>query len=164
MVDLIKKYKIDEKARNEGIWRDFDVEFIVNKDTGLTERVPGYRVKIAASGCARHKELLAEGYKPYRADIVAGNNLPEGVDEKVAKEATVALFTDWEGIEIDGKPAKCTPANILRLIEEIPEEVKKWAAVANDLQNYNAAALREAEKNLKRASGGQSTGAQKQNG
>lgn len=128
---LYAAFKTDSKLEQEGVWFDY----------GPNSKGKPMRVLLARAGGANsdYTKALEKVTKPYRKAISAG-----ALDTATINRLYMEVFigTVVKGLENfeDGacQPLSCNPADLTRLLTELPDLYADWQEQANRLAVFRA--------------------------
>jgi hypothetical protein len=121
--NLDKFFKTNDDFEKNGVWFDVsdEIGFLVRPFKGSNPRV---------------KAAMAHHYKPYARQIELGTLDPAKQNEIQIKLFIDVSLVEWKGVEIDDKPAACTPENALKFFLALPDLFDTLWRHANDFTNY----------------------------
>jgi hypothetical protein len=133
-LDLFAEFATDEKAEQEGVWRDYmDVKFLV-------ARANNRKFRLKFRGLYRpHEQML-------KKDTDAAEKKSLAI---MAESMAGTILLDWKGlmiVEKGGKPVEFSVDNARKalMIPKVQEMVRDWS---DDFESFKIAKESEEEKN-----------------
>lgn len=134
---IFNTFKTDKAAEESGVWVMVD---------------DGEEICIARHGNAKHKAIVEELTKPYRAILRAGGEIPDAKTDEIALEATArALLIDWRGIKDEaGEPLPYSVEAAKKVLTELPEFRNRVVQMSMTFETFRTASLEDLEKKSKK--------------
>jgi len=130
----ISKKQVNSEAQESGIWFDYD------DDT---------RIKIRST----ESKIYTRAVQKHTRKLSPAQQKSPGVMKRVTERCIAeALVDDWEGITENGKPLKCTPENIDKIVA-IPDVRDFIAAAAQDHANFEQESVEATASAVKSGTG-----------
>lgn len=128
---LYAAFKTDPKLEQEGVWFDY----------GPNSKGKPMRVLLARAGGANtdYNKMLEKVTKPYRKAISAGALDAATVNRLYLEVFIATVVKGLENFE-DGQcqPLSCTPEDVKKLLDDLPDLYADWQEQANRLAAYRA--------------------------
>lgn len=102
----------------------------------MVSETVGFRVRRFNADNPNIKAARAHYLKPY-ARLIENETLPAEKEREIYIKVFVsACLVDWQGVEIDGKPAEYSAEAAQKLFMSLPDLFETLVAQAGDLKNY----------------------------
>jgi len=123
-----------------------------------------FKIRIARAGGANtdFNRSLRARIKPYKKQIE--HNL---MDNDLAQQILAEVYADsvilnWSGVtDEEGNELEFTRENVIKVLTDLPELFNDIQAQAQELSNFRELEIEDEAKNLKKPSGGKSSGGRK---
>lgn len=135
MLNLEKRYATDESLENEGAW--------VNLGGGI-------EICVARTNNANYRKLLNKKLAPIRKEVAAGDVDTEDFNRIITEVMSKTILVNWRGIKDDksGKEIPYSQEKALEFLTKLKDFRERVSDIAQDMTNYRAASVEEAEGNL----------------
>lgn len=145
--NLLEAFGIDPELEEQGVW---------------VEIVKDVKVKVCAIGTQNHMKILEKLKAPHQAQIRA-NTLDPEIEEAIhVKAMAKTVLVDWEGMTDPdtNKPLPYSYENAVKLLSD--PRLKRFKgtifSIATQQETFRKQEVEESTKNLKKSSGGSSSG------
>ncbi len=133
-INLHQRFATNAQAERDGAWVDLG---------------EGAAIRVARFNNPRHKTLRERLLRPYRGLLLAGRDLPEDVEDRIAIDCLAeTILLDWRGIEDgQGQPMSYdveTARSLLTSLRDFRETVA-WHAL--QAETFRAAETQAIAKN-----------------